>query len=124
MPNGETGQTEARIGNPRHPRIGDQCDLRPPLQVDDQLSRFGHLIVLVIADGASRYAVVIEQLLRLASVFTSDEVNTFQHPQGTQRNVLEIADRRGHQVERRPRRLPLRHPDSPPPWEGQGPPPW
>ena len=47
-----------------------------------------------------RDAVVIQQLLGLTCVFAGDQVDSLEHAQGAQRDVLEIADRSGDQVER------------------------
>ena len=49
-------------------------------------------------DGARRDAVVIEQLLRLPGIFAGDLVHFLEHAQGTQRDVFQIADGRGHKV--------------------------
>ena len=103
MADGQRDQPVSRVGDAGHAGIGDQRDLRAAFEVHDQLGGPGHLVVLVIADGARLDAVVAEQLLGLARVLAGDQVDFFEHAQGAQGDVLEIADGRGDEVERRPR---------------------
>jgi len=58
--------------------------------------------VFVVADAAGGDAVVIQELLRLASIFTGDQVNFFEHAQGTQRDVFQIPDWGCDQIKCRP----------------------
>ena len=65
----------------------------------------------MITEGRGGDPVVIQELLCLASVFARDPINALQHAQGTQRNILEVADRSGDQVESGPgiERIALRY---------------
>ena len=91
------------IGNPRHPRVCDQSDARARLHLLHQLGRARHFVVFVVADGAGRDRVVIEQFLRLPRVFASDDIHFLQNAESAQGDVFEIADRRADQIERRSR---------------------
>jgi hypothetical protein len=44
--------------------------------------------------------VVVEQPAGVAGVFTGDHVGLAQDPQGAQGDILKVADRSGHQVDR------------------------
>jgi len=101
MADGQGDEAEAGVGNAGYPGVRDQSDLGAGFKINDQFGRLGHLIVLVIADGASVDSVVREQLLRLARVLAGDQVNLLEHAQGAQGDVLEIADWRGDKVEGR-----------------------
>ena len=57
--------------------------------------------MLVIAGGAGHDAVMIQELLSLASIFACDHISLLQHTDCTQSDVFEIADGRGHEVESR-----------------------
>src|SRR5208337_2131247 len=81
-------------------RVGDESDLSAAFEIDNQLGGLGHLVVLVIADGARLDAVMAEQLQGLARVLAGDQVNFFEHAQGTQGDVFEVADGRGNEIER------------------------
>src|SRR5277367_2493548 len=50
------------------------------------------------ADQRLRNSVMIEQFAGLARVFAGDAVHFLQRPQRAERDILEIADRRGHDV--------------------------
>ena len=91
-------QAVSGIGNSGHARVGDQRDTRALLHFLHQFGGLRHLVVLVIAGGAGRDGVVIEQLLRLARVFAGDDVDFLQNAQGAQRDVFEIADGRSDQI--------------------------
>jgi len=75
------------------PASADQGDLGALLEFDQQLRRTRHFVMFVIADQRFRNVVVVQQLLGMASVFASDEVNFFQDAERPQRNVFEVADR-------------------------------
>ena len=55
--------------------------------------------MLVITDGAGRDSVMVQQLLRVAGVFASDQINFFQNTQRAQSDVFQISDRRSYNVE-------------------------
>jgi len=54
--------------------------------------------VLVIADRLSVYAVVIEELVCVARVFTGDEIDVFENLERAVRDVCEIADGSGDEI--------------------------
>lgn len=65
--------------------------------------------MFVVADGRGLDSVVMQQLLRMASVFAGDQPGLLQDAKRPQGDVFEIADRRGDQIKSR-RKLPfLRH---------------
>ena len=101
MPDGQRNQPVSGIGNSRHARVRDQRDARALLHLFHQFGRARHLVVLVIAGSAGRDAVMVEQFLRLPGIFAGNHVHFFEHAQCPQRDVLEIADRCGHEVQRR-----------------------
>ena len=47
---------------------------------------------------------MVQQFLRLAGVFTGDLIGFLEHPHRPQRDVFQVADGRGHQVESRRQR--------------------
>ncbi len=77
----------------------------PCFQLCDELFGARALVVHVVADGGSVDLEVVQQLLRLARVFAGDAVYASQHAQGSQGDVLKIADWRGYEVEARRKRL-------------------
>ncbi len=93
MPDGERDEAETGVRNAGHARVSHQSHARTLLEIDDQLGGTSHLVVFVVADAAGSDAVVIQELLRLASIFTGDQVNFFEHAQRTQRDVFQISDR-------------------------------
>ena len=103
MPNRQRNQPIPRIRNSRHARIGHQRDARALLHLFDQFRRLRHLIVLVIAGGTRRDRIMIEQFLRLPRVLASNHIHFLQHAYRPQRDVLQIPDRRPHQIKRGPR---------------------
>ena len=101
MADGERDQAKAGVGDAGHAGVGDERDFGAAFEVDDQFGGLGHLVVFVVADGARLDTVVGEKFLRLARVFAGDQVNFFEHAQGAEGDVFEIADGRGDQVESR-----------------------
>ena len=57
-------------------------------------------IVLVKAEPPCRNVVVITELESLASVFGGNKIDGLQNTNGPVGDVLEIADRRGDEIER------------------------
>ena len=53
----------------------------------------------VIADQFLVNAVVLQQFLGLPRVFAGDQVGFLQNADRAQRNVFQVSDRRGHQVQ-------------------------
>ena len=103
MPDRKRNQTKAWVGDARHTGVGNERDFRSAFEIDHQLGGLGHLVVLVVADRTRVNSVMGKQFLRLASVLARDQVNFLQHPQRAQRDVFEIANGRGYQVEGRAR---------------------
>ncbi len=101
MPDSERNQAISGIGDARHTGIGHQRDASAALKIEHQFRRSGHFIVFVITGRSSGDAVVVQQLLGLPSVFTGDHVSFLEHADGPQRDVLEVADGRCHQVKSR-----------------------
>ncbi|HET9789258.1 MAG TPA: hypothetical protein VFP47_19140, partial [Pyrinomonadaceae bacterium] len=60
----------------------------------DQLHGALLFVVFVVADGFRRDAVVLEQLVCVARVFTRDQVDVFQDLKCAMRDVCKVADRR------------------------------
>ena len=100
MADGKLYQTIARIGNRRCAGIADQGDRLSLLDVHDQLGRAGEFIMFVVADGARLDAVMVEQLGRLAGVFTGNEVDFLQNAYRTKGNVFQVSDGGADQIER------------------------
>jgi hypothetical protein len=94
MPQAESDQSMAGIGNEGHARVADEGDFCALLERDEQFGRAGHFVVLVVADEGLANFVVVEKLLRVASVFASDLVDFLEDAQGAESHVFEIADRR------------------------------
>jgi len=71
------------------------------LEIEHQLRSAGQFIVFVIADRTAGDAVVVQQLLGLAGIFASNLVGFLEHAHRPQRDVFEVANGRGHQIEPR-----------------------
>ena len=61
--------------------------------------RLLRLVVLVVAGSRRLNAEVVEQFLGLPRILAGDAVGTFQHPQRSQCDVFQIADRGSDQIE-------------------------
>ena len=99
MADGERHQPVSRVRDGRHAGIGDQRDGAAFLGLLHQLGGARHLVVLVVTGGRRGDAVVVQQLLGLASVLAGDDVCLLQHTHGAQSDVFQIADRRSHHIE-------------------------
>ena len=53
----------------------------------------------VIADQRRLNLEVAQELARMPGIFRGDEVRLFQHPKGPKRDVLQVANGRGDDVE-------------------------
>jgi hypothetical protein len=42
---------------------------------------------------------VLQQFLRLPRVFARNQIRFFQHANRSQRNIFQVSDRRGHQIQ-------------------------
>jgi hypothetical protein len=71
---------------------------RAALQLFNQLHGSRRFVVLVIADHRLGDLKVIQQLARLAGVFAGHHVALAQHAHSAQRDVLQVADRRGDYI--------------------------
>src|SRR5262249_14703950 len=89
----------AGIRHPRRARISDERHALPSPHPRHQLGRAAALDGVVVADQARADAVVAEQDRRPPRVLGGDHVDLREHPQGPQRHVLEVPDRRRHHVE-------------------------
>ncbi len=94
MPEAKRNEPVARVGNERHSRVAHQCDLRALLHRQDQLRRASQFIVFVVADQRLMDIVMSEKLLSVPRVFACDFVGFLEDAQGTEGDVLEIADGR------------------------------
>jgi len=54
----------------------------------------------VVADERRLNPEVAQELARVAGIFRGDEVRLFQHPEGPEGDVLQVADGGGDDVER------------------------
>ena len=104
VPDGQRNQAEAGVGDARHAGVRHQGHARAAFEIEHQFRGAGQFIVFVIADGAGCDAVVVQQLLRLPGIFAGNLVGFLEHAHRPQRDVFEIADGRGHQVESRRQR--------------------
>ena len=100
-------QPVSGIGHDGSTRVADQRHLRAFLELNHQFRRARQFIVGVIADQLLVNRVVLQQLLRLPRILARDQVRFLQHAQRPQRNILEVADRRRHQIEASRRRIVL-----------------
>src|SRR5579863_5554658 len=69
------------------------------------------LIVLVATDRRRRDGEVVQELLGLTCVFAGDAIGAFENVEGTEGDVVEVADGRGDQIEAGVERF-VRHGDS------------
>ncbi len=90
----------ARIGDARHPRIGDERDPLAGLEPRQQLRRPRRLVVLVVGEDARVDAVTFEQRPRVPRVLAQHEIRLAQLREHAQRHVVEIPDRRRADGER------------------------
>ncbi len=75
-----------------HSRVGHQGQAQSALEIHDQFRSAGHLVVLVIADGAGGNAIMAQELFCLAGVLAGNQIGFLQNAQGAERNVLKVAD--------------------------------
>lgn len=87
------------VGNKRHAGVADERNLRALFERDEQLGSARHLVVLVITDERFADFIMVEQLLRMASVFAGDLIDFFEYAQGAQGDVFEVANGRADQVQ-------------------------
>src|SRR2546430_15319422 len=92
MPSAKRDKLEARVGDHRHARIGDQSDFRALLERDEQLRGARHLVVLVIADERLVDVVMLAELAGVARGLAGDLVRLSQKAQSPGRGVPEISN--------------------------------
>ena len=90
---------DPRIAEPGGSRIGDERDRLPREEAGDELGRPRLFIVLVEAHHPGRDFVMREQRPRAAGVFGRDERHLPEDSERAQGDVLQVADRGGHQVQ-------------------------
>src|SRR5258708_4305612 len=85
--------------------VGGYQNTGAPLQRRREFFRACALVVQVIAHSWRVNLKVIQQLLGLASVLAGDAVYVAQDAQGSQGDVLKIADGSGYKIQARCKRL-------------------
>jgi len=96
--NGLGGQPASGVADAGHSGVGDHGDAPARLERLHKFMRTTALVVLVATHGRGRDLEVVQQLLRLACVFAGYPVSAFEYIKGAQRNVAQVADRRGDQI--------------------------
>ena len=104
---GRAHQLEARIGNERRAGVGHQRDRLARGEPRQELRPRRRGVVLVVGRQRRRDAVVVEQLPRDPRVLAGDQVGRGEGLQRPQRDVAQVADRGGDEVQPggEPRRL-------------------
>ena len=91
-------ELEARIGHERRAGVGHQRQPVARLQPREKM-RANHLgVVLVIGDQGCGYPVMGEQRLGDARILRDHRIGGGERRKGAEGNILEIADRRRHNV--------------------------
>jgi hypothetical protein len=90
----------ARIGDERRARVAHERDARAARERGEHKLAALPLVVPVQRDRLSGDPVAIEQHARVARVLGQHELGLAQHAQCAQRHVLEVADRRRHEMQR------------------------
>ena len=99
--NGITHQACAGVREERGAGIGDQGDRIPPLESAEKTGPLPGLIVPVEAGGRGRYAVVGQQLGGATCVLGGNDGDILlKHAEGPDRDVFQVSDRGGDDVER------------------------
>src|SRR5213593_1798038 len=90
----------ARVGEGRRARIRYERHVPAAVHLANKLRGLTAVIELRVARQVLRADVVLaEKELRVPRVLARDHVNVLQDPQRTQGNILEVADRRGDEIE-------------------------
>src|SRR5215472_5991241 len=85
--------------NQRCARVRDKRDCLPVDETRQQpWPRLGGIVLMIGREGR-RYPVTINEFAGNAGIFRGDYVYTCQHFERAQRDVAEISDRRGYQIE-------------------------
>jgi hypothetical protein len=69
------------------------------LESDNELGAFPGFIVFAEADERLRYAVMGEQFQRVPGVLGRNQIDLFEGPQGPKRQILEVSDGGGDDVQ-------------------------
>ena len=89
----------ARIGDKRRSGIADQGDRLALRETTQQFWPDHRGIMVVVGANRSPDPVVIKQLAAPARILARNHVGGSQHLRRTERDIAQIADRRGDQVE-------------------------
>ena len=92
-------QARPGIGHGRRAGVGDERDLLAIGDEFDELSGRSLFIVLMHRQHAAAQAEGIEQALAVARVLSSHHIHRAQHGERTQRNVMQITERRSHHIQ-------------------------
>ncbi|MDB6153544.1 MAG: hypothetical protein JWL90_1997 [Chthoniobacteraceae bacterium] len=87
-----------RIGNARHARIGDDGDLFSQLEAGKQFLGPARFVMSMIAQKRLFDLKMTQQIAGVPGIFRRDDVDKFEGLKRPQRDVPEIADRRGNEV--------------------------
>lgn len=91
-------QEASGVGDERRAGVGHERDVVSGPQPIDQSPGLLCLVVFVQARAWRRDRVMREEPGRTAGIFGRNQLHLTQHPQRTQGDVFEVADRRGHHV--------------------------
>jgi len=91
----------SRIGNTRHSRVCDQRNRLALLHLHDEFCRAGQFVMFVVTRSPGFDPVMRQKLLRLSRVFTSNQINFFQNPYGSESDVLKVPDGSCYEIKRR-----------------------
>src|SRR5215471_5991365 len=92
-------QTLTGIGYGRGPRVRHERDRIAAAQAFDQARRLLPLVVFVKTRRPRRDRVVLEELRGPACILGRNQRDFAEDPQGPQRDIFEVADRRGDHVQ-------------------------
>ena len=99
---------EAGIRHPGGPRIRHERHPRAGLESAQEGRPLPLAIVLAVTDEGCAEAVGLEQDPRSAGVLRGDHVDVAENTEGAERDVLQVPDRRRHDVEARQQGSPCR----------------
>src|SRR5712691_2720531 len=90
----------ARVGETRRARIRYQRHVPAAVHLAEQLGGLAAVVELGVARQVLRANVVLaEEELRVPGVLARDHMDLLEDPQRAQRHVLQVADRRGDEIE-------------------------
>ena len=94
-------QLEARIGNERRARIGDQRDALARLQRRQNFITRTLAAMIMVRRQLRLQPIRVEQLARDARVLGEHTINPAQDIERAQRDVAQVPDRCGHHIKAR-----------------------